>query len=152
MFNAVRQSRPFLLLSIGHFETPDLQAALRVRLIAASSLSTWLDSLSPVSYCRLVLAAAILAAASLVWLFREPLSDHKAALTLIALGGVVGFYAILSSVFGDGYFDTARHAILLLVGLALQLGGIVTIAASMETRVFASFFKKKRCLLPGAPE
>lgn len=141
VLNAVRQSRPFLLLSIGHFETPELPAALRVRLIAATSLSTWLDSMGPSAYCALMAAAALLAAVSVVGLFREKRPDRIAALTLVTLGGAVGVYALLSSVFGDGYFDMARHAILLLIGVALQLGGIATIAASIETNILRRFSK-----------
>lgn len=45
-------------------------------------------------------------------------------LSLIVVGGILIFYALVSSVFGDGYWELPKHAIVLVQGFAFQLGGI----------------------------
>ena len=45
-------------------------------------------------------------------------------LSLIVMGGLLIFYALVSSVFGDGYWELPKHAVVLGQGFAFQLCGI----------------------------
>jgi hypothetical protein len=43
---------------------------------------------------------------------------------LIAMGGFLVLYALVSSVFGDGYVELAKHAVVIGQGFVFQLGGM----------------------------
>lgn len=59
------------------------------------------------------------------------LSPKKASLELssymylLTIGGLTAGYSIVSSVFGDGYTEAAKHAVLFLGGVYLQIIGLV---------------------------
>ena len=46
------------------------------------------------------------------------------SLASIAMGGLLVLYALASSVFGDGYIDVPKHALLIGSGLAFVLCGL----------------------------
>ncbi len=48
----------------------------------------------------------------------------RAAVTLIVAGGGVAFYALASSVFGDGYIGMPKHAVAFPIGIAAETIGV----------------------------
>ena len=59
---------------------------------------------------------------------------------LFTVGGLTTGYSITSSVFGDGYIEAAKHAVLFLGGFYIQLIALICILFFLA----ASFFKKHK--------
>ena len=54
---------------------------------------------------------------------------------MIGYGSMASFYAIVSSVFGDGYIEIQKHAVLFLVGVAFQITGFVALLPYCSLRL-----------------
>jgi len=115
---AIEKVRPSTIHYLGIVETPEVRGGLRFELIDRTSLSRAIDAL-PVGLYFLIVAASLIAA--LVGVFRSMRSEGA---LLIAAGGIVVFYALLSSVFGDGFMEISKHATAIFLGLVIQLGAI----------------------------
>jgi hypothetical protein len=134
---ALWASRPSYL-SFPHFERPSDEADWLFRLLRATSLSCWLAWL-PWGLYRWLLVALCAAGISLgpLWLGGVMLGRpgwvrrHPAAGFLV-LGGGVCFYALFSSVIGDGFSELARHTACLLVGVGFFAVGVVGAAAGAD--------------------
>ena len=53
-------------------------------------------------------------------------SELRGLLFLASLGGLTCGYAVLSSVFGDGYIEMQKHAVLFLPGLLAVLVAVLS--------------------------
>lgn len=65
---------------------------------------------------------------------------------LFTIGGLTVGYSIASSVFGDGYIEAAKHAVLFLGGVYLQ---IISLAFSLLLLSKVVFRKKTDLKEPG---
>jgi hypothetical protein len=63
--------------------------------------------------------------------------DFGGAMLMAGLGGLLGFYGLFSSVYGDGYGDMPRHAIGLLLGIDLQVGAWLLVVLNLLSRARA---------------
>jgi hypothetical protein len=138
---AIDASRPAYLSYLARFERPADAALPRIRLIEATSLSTFLAWLPPMLYVGMIvvscLAGAAGAAASIVLRRRPPAAAADAALhasVLIGLGGCLTFFALFSSVFGDGFAEVPRHAVAILIGIAFQVSAAAIPATGLTIR------------------
>ncbi len=57
--------------------------------------------------------------------FGSFLQKRTSSLALVGLGALDILYGIGSAVFGDGYIETPRHEVLVLVGAAAFISGLV---------------------------
>jgi hypothetical protein len=96
--------------------------------LAAASIATVIEALPLDAYFALLAAfAAAFAISTVAWargLAGNP--DDDGWLRAMALTGATGAYALASAIFGDGYVEVARHALLMhaaLASLALLCGG-----------------------------
>ncbi len=138
MQNVIPASHPIILPAIGHFEQPSDQERKVYRWIRETSASSLLDFLSGTNYRNLVIASCFLSIPALgitIWRsirLRERCGDViTTAMLLCGLGGALTAYAVVSSVFGDGYFDVPRHAIGILVGVDMQASSAMLIVGSV---------------------
>ena len=116
---------------LGHVEQASQRQETFYQVARWGSLAIGLSLLPAPVFVVLIVGVWLLAA--LAWLrlalvrFR-PLWDVKPvarfALSSIATGGLLVLYALASSVFGDGYADIPKHALLIGSGLAFVLGGL----------------------------
>lgn len=128
LFIGITQMQPLLLSHLPNWETEGARQSRRYRLAKWTSLTTLLDAFPNSIFVGIaVLSFAAGAVGCLVVRRRlrkaSQLSDQ--AWILIGLGGIVAFYAVLSSVFGDGYAELSKHGFLLGVGYALQTTGVI---------------------------
>jgi hypothetical protein len=104
--------------------------------VLGTSIAPSVAALSLLAFAQLLVASAALFLASAVVCVRAAVSQRSAplALTLYALTGIA-WYAIVSSIFGDGYVELARHAQLASVALYAAL---VVLAAALLAPVLAA--------------
>ena len=132
MMHALSISRPALLQYVGHFEKPADEAGRRYRWLNATSMSTLVADLPYGPYRALIILSCLAGPLALgLTLYRGVRLRERGgdalggALLLAGLGGLLGFYGLFSSVYGDGFGDMPRHAIGLLLGIDLQIGAVV---------------------------
>lgn len=104
-----------------HAGTP---AERKLALARATSFTTWVAALPEPLYLALVgagMLGSMLAALLLCLGIGRGMGEvQRAQLAFLLLGGAVVFYALFSSVFGDGYIEMAKHAVAFGVGLVFQ--------------------------------
>lgn len=97
----------------------------KLRLARLTSLSTYLTRLPERLYVALVGLGLVAGLGGLLLLapgIREEADiGQRARRTMLALGGFASLYALFSSVFGDGYIEAQKHAVVLGIGGAFQL-------------------------------
>ncbi len=125
MYIAIIGSRPSYLI-LNHFEQPKDVASRRFRFLHESSLSTWLTWLTDpeyvfliVSICLLGIGVLIISGGAFLLGYRSVTQRQLPILAFVSLGGTLSLYALVSSIFGDGYQELARHTVCILVGIAL---------------------------------
>jgi hypothetical protein len=118
-------------IGLAHFERAGDETLWRFRVLDATSLSTWLGALPERLYTAvvwLVMGGFFVSAAWLgVRLRGTDLPERRRVVCDAALplaGGLVCAYAVVSSVFGDGYIELLRHAACAFVGIAFFLAGL----------------------------
>jgi hypothetical protein len=127
--HAIHESRPLFIPYLGHYERPDLSEPRTLRLLVATSFSSFLEIVSPGWYFGLVVCCIVLAPVSTVLAAvtriarRADTADIGAGLAMIALGGCLVVFALGSAVFGDGYYEMPRHALGVDIGIAFQVAG-----------------------------
>lgn len=100
--------------------------ARKLAFVRSVSFSTWVSSLPEWAYMLMVcmsLLGGALALPGLLMSYRSVSvvgEGQRARLALMLLGGGAGLYALFSSVFGDGYIEMAKHAVIFGVGLVFQ--------------------------------
>jgi hypothetical protein len=130
LHQAILKSRPFHLDYLGQAEQAERRSTFVFRFLRATSLLTWLSTLPNGFYCLLVYASMLLGMVCLALLVARSMRDPGwvacPLLALAGLGGATTFYAVVSSVFGDGFSEVPKHAVCLGVGLAFQLGAAIS--------------------------
>jgi hypothetical protein len=144
MMHALAISRPALLQYVGHFERPADVAGRRYRWLNSTSMSTLIADLPYGLYRILAILSFLVGPIALgAALFRGiRLREHSGddfggAMLMAGLGGLLGFYGLFSSVYGDGYGDMPRHAIGLLLGIDLQVGAWLLVVLNLLSRARA---------------
>jgi hypothetical protein len=123
---SVSLSRPIVLTHLGSVEPPREKSSWRYQASRWSSLSTIWDGMPKSAYVAMVWLAMLAGLACgmrllwSVWRSRET----KLPLAIVCVGGAYVAYALLSSVFGDGYWELSKHAIGVPVGLAFSFTGL----------------------------
>ncbi|WP_321919165.1 glycan biosynthesis hexose transferase WsfD [Paraburkholderia tropica] len=125
MYQAIQQTYPFYTSYLGHLSSPDTANTRSYRLLRVTSLSHWLARQGPEGAVPETLFALIVAAIALLAWLRTWHSDPGLQLPLAItwLGGGLIIYSLASSVFGDGYIELQKHAVLLLPGFGFVLAG-----------------------------
>lgn len=137
----VRQPETFLIPmrkameTIHRFDLPDYSwkvcngngvcASLRYRFLSRTSLSYYLDMLKAEGAANMnggIVLGGLTLAAILVWRKR-----HGEAIAAAYASGLC-LYTIMSSVFGDGYFEIEKHGMGVFVSLGMLLGCLICIA------------------------
>jgi hypothetical protein len=125
----------------------------RASFLRLTSITYWLACLPPPAYALLtggVILGAILAGAALA--LKRPRRAPSFCAALFVLSGLTGAYAVFSAVFGDGYEEIWRHALLLPLSTGSAILALLVLAAStpnpLKSKVFCFFFPKKKRFLP----
>ncbi len=125
------------------WERPADARRLRYRVMRITSPTVLLARLPAPVYRALVAATMLAGLAALPWVlpfrarWRAAGPGAKAAgygQAMVALGGLTVFYAVASTVFGDGYQDARRHAALVPVGLVFGAVGLACAAYERFSR------------------
>ena len=134
---AIDLARPFPDPGYGMFEDPASSNDVRYRLAVATSFATYANALPQPAFRWLMSVAMIAGVLASFWYCAKLLTgrtDRVGVDLLLAVGGITVFYAIGSSVFGDGVFDMTRHASLWSFGLATQVLAILVWMAAAALR------------------
>lgn len=123
---SVSLSRPIVLTHLGAVEPPREKSSWRYQASRWSSLSTIWDGMPKSAYVAMVwlaMLAGLGCGMRLLWsVWRS--RETKLPLAMVCVGGAYVAYALLSSVFGDGYWELSKHAIGVPVGLAFFFTGL----------------------------
>ena len=111
---AISKIRPLQLTYLSNTENALARNSKRYRLLKLTSLSTALDRLPPSAFFVLIVAALVMSVASLLAIRRS------SPAFLCSAGGALIFYALFSSVFGDGFFEISKHGTAILLGICVQ--------------------------------
>jgi hypothetical protein len=110
---------------LGHLEDASDGNSGKYLFLKKSSLSYQLAKLDEDYFLIFSLISFFLAPVFIMGLTMGNVSEHnRLFMGMIGLGGVVTFYSIFSSVFGDGYSALPKHAVLFLEGVSFQLAGL----------------------------
>ena len=131
--------RPFYPVYLGHLESPAERGSTRYRLLKETSFSSLLagipgDALLVLSFLSMVLGPPFL----ITLTTRENSEFKRFLLAMIGLGGVTTGYAIASSVFGDGYAELQKHAVVFTTGMAFQAVGLILLVSDYRPGAAAS--------------
>lgn len=127
MYRITLGAKPLYPDYLGVIEAGDAEEAQgKLELVRTMSLSTWLSGLPPRLYVGLTCLGLLgggLAFLILLRSFRDRdgISAGKAPLAVLSLGAFASLYALFSSVFGDGYIEMSKHAVIFGVGLTFQV-------------------------------
>jgi hypothetical protein len=123
----VRETQPPAADDLKRFESPADASSLKARVLRDTSLSTMLSLLPAGFYAFIVYAAMACGLACSTALLARSMAIRRSTLgpcAMLGIGGIIVLYAVVSSVFGDGYQDVRRHGLALLPGMALVLAGL----------------------------
>lgn len=131
LYKGVLEVWPLQSPDLGHLENRRRAGTLKYASLAASSLSVWIGGRGLYTYigiCCLSMLCGVLW--PIAWLrsrrtVEAGAGNARLTLAMIGMGGIVSCYAIASSVFGDGYSEVEKHAVVFVVGIAFQLSGLV---------------------------
>jgi hypothetical protein len=127
MWLALQKTRPLQLHYLPNAENEGVRDSATYIFVKETSLSTWFDRLPHGAYA--MVACVMFVFGSIYAVMRR---DRVYALP-IAVASVLAFYAIFSSVFGDGFMELAKHATAFTMGLLLYVSAAIY-AAIVETR------------------
>jgi len=124
MRKAIYSLPPFYPGNLGRFENASDERSTKFRLLQVSSLSYWLGKVPLDVLFAGILISMFISPLLFVGCFFSCCSQrYRLSFALIGLGGLVVFYSIFSSVFGDGYIEIQKHAVGFLIGLSIQISG-----------------------------
>jgi hypothetical protein len=115
---AIQKVRPATIYYLGIAETQSVKTSIRLAAVEKTSLSRAIDALPPAVFMVLVCGSLAAALGSLLY------CSHSSSALLLSAGGAVIFYALISSVFGDGFMEISKHATAIFLGFTIQLGAI----------------------------
>jgi hypothetical protein len=129
--NVIGPSQDWQLSYLGKSQSHDRMQSWSYEINSLSSLSTLISILPGSWYFGLVIVSIISSIfLTLPGIFvRLPFSrrESRQFLAIFILGGCLSLYSILSSVFGDGYFEAAKHGVGIGVGLIFQLSALMAV-------------------------
>lgn len=120
------KSKPIYLNYMGHYETPAMSNSRIYNIAVATSATTYLDKLPARAFGALMLFVAFVSMMSI--LFRRTPESYA-----FAISGMTILYTIASGVFGDGYFEAAKHGLLIGFGFFIQISCILLYKASARS-------------------
>lgn len=111
----------------------------------ATSLTTIMQMMTPFTLALLLLSAIAIGLASTIpfsiFIFKPQIAPSsnfmKSAITCLCLGGFIVFYSIATTVFGDGYAEVPKHAMLTNLGLFVQLAGVLFYLIPSLKKIYA---------------
>jgi hypothetical protein len=122
MKKALNQLWPYYPNNVGHVEIPGKETPLYYFLkytspstYIAHFFREWSVALGLISFSGCIMLAFVK---------RKAQSLARVGPLFIGMGGVISFYSVFSSVFGDGYAEVSKHAVGFLIGLSFQISGI----------------------------
>ena len=115
---AIQKVRPVQIDNLGIAESDLIANSKRLAIASESSATKVIDSLSMPAFFMVVLGSIAAAAFAAFQAFRSSTA------LLVAAGGGIVFYALISSVFGDGFMEISKHATALSMGLFIQVCAI----------------------------
>lgn len=134
VLRALDEIRPLYPDYLGVISPDSKAAAFKLNVAKNIAASTWLMRLPEKLFKALVISLMIIS--PMLWVFflsslrqRSQLADAlRGFLFLACLGCLTCSYAIFSSVFGDGYIEMQKHAVLFLPGLLAVLAAVLSCA------------------------
>lgn len=106
----------------------DTHAIKKHKLIKQFSFSTLISKIDSSAFFIIVLIlfiSSFFTGLFLLLLPRKKSIELTSYMYLFTIGGLTVGYSIASSVFGDGYIEAAKHAVLFLGGVYLQIIGLI---------------------------
>lgn len=123
LLRSLSEIRPLYPDYLGVIEPDNKAAASKLNFAQSIAVSTWLMRLPESVFNGLVVVLMLINPLLWIVMFKNLRTQSRLAkesrgfLFLACLGGLSCGYAILSSVFGDGYIEMQKHAVLFLPGL-----------------------------------
>lgn len=136
---AVAGMPPYYPDVVGYIGQGRDPAAWPLPVLQQTSLSFWLAKSGPVGAGIITAVAGLLAVLALLALAGKKERDTtvRFCLWLLLGGATMSYYAVVSSVFGDGYVDLQKHGVGFMIGLALQLSAILILAGQLAWRAMS---------------
>lgn len=119
MYLATTKVRPLQLDYLTNTENVTVRDSHRYALLKSTSITTWLDEIPAYAFSLLVCFSIFAGGICTLFLMRS------ASMLLMSAGGVIVFYALFSSVFGDGFMEISKHATAIVLGLSLQISVVL---------------------------
>lgn len=132
VLRALDEIRPLYPDYLGVISPGNKAAALKFQFAKSIAASTWLMRLPEKLFNTLVVSLMIITPVLWVFLLHSLRQSSQLAkelrgfLFLGFLGGLTCSYSILSSVFGDGYIEMQKHAVLFLPSLLAVLAALLS--------------------------
>ncbi len=132
LLRSLSEIRPLYPEYLGVIDPNNKAAASKLNLAQGIAVSTWLMRLPEILFKGIVIVLMLIN--PLLWIvLLKNLRRHsqltkelRGLLFLACLGGLTCCYAVLSSVFGDGYIEMQKHAVLFLPGLLAVLSAVLS--------------------------
>lgn len=136
MHLALERTFPLYPVSLGQLTDPETAHTARYRLLRVTSLSHLLTREGAKGYMAAAVAALALGLVAFVAWLRAGRCTRAFRLTLamIWLGSGTIFYSVASSVFGDGYTELQKHAVLALPGFGFVITGTLLSLCQLALR------------------
>lgn len=131
IYQAIPGIYPFYPSYLGHTENPSTLNSSEYYLYKITSLSHILMLLS-IDSLNIILPVLMIVGVYLfvVYVVFNNRSSNRLSYVVIGFGGVLAIYAVLSSVFGDGYVELQKHAVAFLIGISFQITGFIIMVIS----------------------
>ncbi|MDO9316531.1 MAG: hypothetical protein Q7T97_18515 [Burkholderiaceae bacterium] len=117
---------PYYPSYLGHVENSVTLNSSEYKLYKNTSLSHVI-ALLPMQKLDLILKIFLILGVFLfsVNLITRYLLSNRLICAAVGFGGILATYAVLSSVFGDGYVELQKHAVAFLIGISFQITGLI---------------------------
>jgi len=125
IYTALTIVSPLQLDYLHNTETEGMRNSVRYRIARATSLTTYLDAVPTLFKVGLAAISTLIGFYCGIVAVKEMIYGTADLCALASFGGLLVVYAITSSVFGDGYVEIAKHAIVIGVGYALQISAAI---------------------------
>lgn len=132
LWRGLSEVRPLYPDYLGVIAPDNSAAAVKLKVAQSIAASTWFMRLPDVVFKGLVIGLMLLNPVLWILLIKSIrphsrlASELRGFLFLACLGGLTCGYAVFSSVFGDGYIEMQKHAVLFLPGLLAVLAAALS--------------------------